>query len=55
MFYTESITIKSRPTIWSKIVRYFERVGAARAKRELQRLGYTEKYLDSLSSKNLTD
>jgi hypothetical protein len=52
MFYTESITIKSKAdSIWSKIVRYFEKVGIARAQGELQRLGYTQKYLESLERK----
>jgi hypothetical protein len=52
MFYTESITIKSQKnSIWSRIVRYFEKIGTARAQRELQRLGYTQKYLESLEQK----
>jgi hypothetical protein len=52
MFYTESVSNKlTANSIWSKIVNYFERVGTARAQRELQRLGYTQKYLESLKRK----
>ena len=54
MFYTESITIKTESvSLWSRIVRYFEKIGTARAQRELQRLGYTKEYLESLGRKNL--
>lgn len=53
MFYTESTAIKSKAdSMWSRIVRYFEKVGTARTQRELQRLGYTQKYLESLGRKN---
>ena len=56
MFYTESITIKAESvSVWSKILNYFEKIGTARARRELERLGYTQEYLESLQSKNLVD
>ena len=56
MFYTESITIKTGSvSIWSKILNYFEKIGTARAQRELERLGYSQKYLESLGRKNLID
>lgn len=56
MFYTESITVKTESvSIWSRIVKYFEKIGTARAQRELQRLGYTKEYLESLERKNPID
>jgi hypothetical protein len=56
MFYTESIMIKTESiSIWSRIVKYFEKIGTARAQREMDRLGYTKEYLESLGRKNLID
>lgn len=35
----------------NRIIKWFEKVGTIRAKNELRRLGYTEKYLESLYRK----
>lgn len=56
MFYTESVTIKTESvSIWSRIARYFEKIGTARAQRELQRLGYTKEYLETHKRENTID
>lgn len=56
MFYTESIAIKSKAdSIWSRIVRYFEKIGTARAKRELQKMGYSEGVFQATVNENLKD
>lgn len=56
MFYTESITIgKKKISFWDRVIKTFEKIGVARANRELQRLGYTKEYLDAIYGKNSID
>jgi len=39
----------------SKIIEIFEKIGTQRAKRELQRMGYSEKRLQAIVNENLKD
>lgn len=40
MFYTETIEISTKPSLFERIIRAFERSGYLRAEAELRRLGY---------------
>lgn len=39
----------------SKWFAWFEKLGIERAERQLQRMGYTKEYLESLTNENLKD
>lgn len=39
----------------NKLIKYFEKIGVERAERQLQRMGYTKEYLESITNKNLKD
>lgn len=40
MAYTDTVTLKNRPSFWTRVWRQFEIMGYARAAAELTRLGY---------------
>lgn len=40
MFYVEAIAKSSKPSLFERIIKAFERVGQLRAAAELERLGY---------------